>query len=56
MKLIIVGSTENKVEEAERLLGRELTPQERGWLMLSDQCIGGAEKYPLSPRDRLRAA
>ena len=56
MKLIIVGTTENKIEQAERLLGRELTPQERGWLMLADQCIERAEEYPLPPKDRSRVA
>ncbi len=39
MKLGIIRSAENQFEEAERLLERELTPDECRWLTLADELL-----------------
>lgn len=52
MKLGVVRQSENQYEEAEQLLGRELTPIERKWLMLSDELISHSQR--LRPRPMLR--
>jgi hypothetical protein len=53
MKLGVVRQSENQYEEAEQLLGRELTPMERKWLMLADELLSHSQR--LRPRPMLRA-
>ncbi len=56
MKLGIVRSTENQFEEAERLLNRELTPDQCRWLTLADGLLRKDKNEYIAGTIRSKAA
>jgi len=56
MKLFVIKKEIDQFEKAQQLLERDLTPQERKWLILANELLSRCQKQRTAKRVRFKAA